>query len=173
MVTWMIGLSRAGKTTLSKILYEKLKPQFQNLVLLDGDAIRILFGNDVDHTIEGRRKNAERISQLSKFLSDQNIHVIAAVLSIFPEWQAWNRKNINDYSEIYIKASIDVLEKRDVNNLYYQAKNGLIKNVVGVDIPFPEPAHPDLIIDNNMETNDFSGFIEKILLLENIQKLQK
>jgi adenylylsulfate kinase len=110
---------------------------------------------------------------LSRFLSDQNIHVIAAVLSIFPEWQAWNRENITDYSEIYIKASLDVLEKRDVNNLYYQAKNGLIKNVVGVDIPFPEPAHPDLIIDNNMETNDFSGFIEKILLLENIQKLQK
>jgi len=94
MVTWMIGLSRAGKTTLSKLLYDRLKPHVNNLVLLDGDIIRELFRNDVDHTIEGRRKNAERLSHLSKFLSDQNIHVIAAVLSIFPEWQAWNRKNI-------------------------------------------------------------------------------
>ena len=67
MVTWMIGLSRAGKTTLSKLLYDKLKPEVRNLVLLDGDAIRILFGSDVDHTIEGRRRNTERISHLSKF----------------------------------------------------------------------------------------------------------
>ena len=69
MVTWMIGLSRAGKTTLSELLYEKLKSRVSNLVLLDGDAVRELFGNDVDHTINGRRKNAERLSHLSKFLS--------------------------------------------------------------------------------------------------------
>ena len=65
MVTWVIGLSRAGKTTLSKLLYDKLKPQVNNLVLLDGDIVRELFGNDVDHSIEGRRKNAERLSHLS------------------------------------------------------------------------------------------------------------
>jgi adenylylsulfate kinase len=173
MVTWMIGLSRAGKTTLSKLLYDRLKPQVNNLVLLDGDIIRELFRNDVDHTIEGRRKNAERLSHLSKFLSDQNIHVIAAVLSIFPEWQAWNRKNITAYQEIYIKASIDVLEKRDTNNLYSQAKSGKIKNVVGIDIPFPEPENPDLVIENNIERSDFSSMLEDVLSLKDIKKLLK
>ena len=173
MVTWMIGLSRAGKTTLSKLLYDRLKPHVNNLVLLDGDIIRELFRNDVDHTIEGRRKNAERLSHLSKFLSDQNIHVIAAVLSIFPEWQAWNRKNIIAYQEVYIKASIDVLEKRDINNLYFQAKSGKIKNVVGIDIPFPEPENPDLVIENNIERSDFSSMLEEVLSLKDIKKLLK
>lgn len=173
MVTWMIGLSRAGKTTLSKLLYDKLKPQTSNLVLLDGDAIRNLFGNDVDHTIEGRRRNAERISHLSKFLSDQDIHVIAAVLSIFPEWQEWNRNNIKNYQEIYIKASIDILEKRDINNLYSQAKKGQIKNVVGIDIPFPEPQNPELIIENNIEMVNFDNILEKILSLDAIKKIQR
>ncbi len=173
MVTWMIGLSRAGKTTLSKLLYEKIKLQFDNVVLLDGDIIRDLFGNDVDHSIEGRRKNAERLSHLSKFLSDQNIHVIAAVLSIFPEWQKWNRENIIDYQEVYISASIETLQKRDLNNLYSQAKAGKIKNVVGIDIPFPEPKNADLIIENNKEISDFNPMLEKILLLKNIKKLLK
>ena len=173
MVTWMIGLSRAGKTTLSKLLYDKLKPQTSNLVLLDGDAIRNLFGNDVDHTIEGRRRNAERISHLSKFLSDQNIHVIAAVLSIFPEWQEWNRNNIKNYQEIYIKVSMDILEKRDINNLYSQAKKGQIKNVVGIDIPFPEPKNPELIIDNNIEMVNFDNILERISSLDAIKKIQR
>ena len=173
MVTWMIGLSRSGKTTLSKLLYDKLKPEVSNLVLLDGDAIRILFGSDVDHTVEGRRRNAERISHLSKFLSDQNIHVIAAVLSIFPEWQAWNRENIENYQEVYIKASLDSLEKRDTNDLYSQAKKGIIKNVVGFDIPFPEPKNPDLVIENNIETTNFDAMLERLLLLDEVKKIRK
>jgi len=168
-----MGLSRAGKTTLSKLLYDKLKQRVNNLVLLDGDVIRELFGNDVDHSIEGRRKNAERLSHLSKFLADQNIHVIAAVLSIFPEWQAWNRENIVDYKEVYIKASIDALEKRDDNNLYSQAKAGKIINVVGIDIPFPEPIKPDLVIENSEDRSDFSSKLDEILSLDVVSKLLK
>jgi len=167
----MIGLSRAGKTTLSRILYDRLKPQLNNLVLLDGDIIRELFRNDVDHSIEGRWKNAERLSHLSKFLADQNIHVIAAVLSIFPEWQAWNRENITDYHEVYIKASMDTLEKRDQNDLYSQAKLGKIKNVVGVDIPFPEPKQPDLIVENNLDRSNFDSMLEEVLSLDIFEKI--
>lgn len=173
MVIWMMGLSRAGKSTLSNLLYNELKQEVSNLVLLDGDVIRILFGSDVDHSIEGRRVNAERISKLCKFLSDQNINVIAAVLSIFPEWQAWNRKNIKAYQEIYIKASMESLEKGDTNNLYSQAKKGLIKNVVGYDIPFPEPKRPDLIIENSDETTNFDNMLERILLLDEVKKILK
>ena len=109
MVIWIIGLSGVGKTTLSQLVYEKLKPSTPNLVRLDGDVIRNVFGNDVDHSVEGRLKNAERLSHLTKLLSDQGIHVIAAVLSIFPEWRKWNRENIHDYAEVYLKASIDTL----------------------------------------------------------------
>jgi cytidine diphosphoramidate kinase len=167
----MIGLSRAGKTTLSKLLYDELKPKISNLVLLDGDIVRELFRNDADYTVEGRRKNAERLSHLSKYLSDQNIHVIAAVLSIFPEWQDWNRKNIDNYSEVYIKVSMDVLEKRDTNNLYADAKAGNIKNVVGVDIPFPEPRNPDIIIENNTERSDFSVMMKEVLQLSAINEI--
>ena len=171
MVTWMIGLSRAGKTTLSQLLYKKMKLQLDNVVLLDGDTIRELFGNDVDHSIEGRRKNAERLSHLSKFLSDQNIHVVAAVLSIFPEWQQWNKDNIPDYREVYIKVSMDVLEDRDENNLYSLAKSGVMRN--GVDIPFPEPSSPDLIIDNNVKMKNFNPILDEILEIDVIKEVLK
>jgi len=171
MVIWNIGLSRAGKTTLSRLLYEKLKPKIPNLVLLDGDIIRTLFSNDIDHTIEGRLKNAERLSHFSKFLADQDIHVIAAVLSIFPEWREWNRKNIIGYQEVYIKASMEALKKRDTNGLYLAAEQGTLKNVVGYDIPFPEPKNPDLVIENNSTESDFIHMTEQVLSLEEVRKL--
>lgn len=171
MVTWFIGLSRSGKSTLSKILYDKLKLKVKNMILIDGDAIRNIFGNDLGHTIEDRRENARRISQLTKFLADQNIHVIAAVLSIFPEWQKWNRENIKNYSEIYLKVPIEVLEQRDKNGLYSKAKKGEIKNVVGIDIPFPEPLNPDLIINNDRNDHKYEIMINKVLGLEKVKNI--
>ena len=128
--------------------FKILKPNLPNLVRIDGDLVRDMFDNDVDHTIEGRKINAHRISHLTKYLSDQKIHVIAAILSNFPEWQSWNRKHIKNYYEIYLKSSLSTLKKRDSKNLYKNASNGLIKNVVGIDIPFKEPINPDLIVEN-------------------------
>ena len=141
----------------------------RKVVLLDGDLIRSLFKNDVDHTIEGRRRNAERLSVISKFLADQDVHVVAAVLSIFPEWQAWNRGNILNYSEIYLKVSMQTLLERDIKDLYARAMKGEIENVVGVDIPFPEPENPDLVIENDLDRVDFSDLADKILGLDSVQ----
>ena len=170
MVIWIIGLSGTGKTTLASQVVERIRQLNGKVVLLDGDLIRTLFGNDVDHTIEGRRRNAERLSVLSKFLADQGIHVVAAVLSIFPEWRRWNRENIPDYSEVYIKASMQTLLRRDIKNLYARAARGEIINVVGVDIPFPEPESPELVIENDVDRLEFKELTDRIMNLDTVRE---
>lgn len=171
MVVWIIGLSGTGKSTLAGHFVNRLRSSGKQVVLLDGDVIRTLFGNDVDHSIEGRRKNAERLSKLSKFLSDQGVYVVAAVLSIFPEWRKWNRENIENYAEVYMKATIDTLLKRDIKNLYARALNGEISNVVGVDLPFPEPENPELVIDNDQDLVEFDSLVEKLISLKVVRQV--
>ena len=80
-------------------------------------------------------------------LDQQNINVVSCVLSIFPEWQDWNRKNFSQYYEIYIYSSIERLKKYDDKGIYGKAKKGDINNVVGLDIPFPEPKRSNLVIE--------------------------
>jgi len=62
----------------------------------------------------------------------------------YDEVRDWNRDNIPNYKEIYVRVTRDTLISRNKKKLYTEGKN-----VMGVDLPFDEPKHPDIIIDND------------------------
>jgi len=142
-------MSGSGKTVLGKYIYEKLKSTYTNMIFLDGDIFRKMLGDDLGHSLQERRKNAERINQFCREMSLQGVHVIFSLLSLFPEARKWMRQNVENYYEVYIKCPFETLVARDAKGLYKKAQEGKIKNVVGVDIEFPEPKSPDMIIENN------------------------
>jgi adenylylsulfate kinase-like enzyme len=149
MIVWLIGLSGAGKTTVGTRLAARLRSDLPNVVYLDGDLLRDVWGRDLSHDVAGREVNAARLSKLCLMLDRQDIHVVAAVLSIFPQWQAWNRQHFADYFEVFLDVPVDVVVARDTKGLYRSALEGRGHDVVGVDIPFPRPANPDLVLDSS------------------------
>ena len=149
MIIWIIGMSGAGKTTIGKKLLPMLNKHIGKFVFIDGDEVREIFGNDLSHKLEDRRKNANRIKHLCKLFDKNNINVVCCILSIFEETRDWNRKNLKKYKEIYIKVSMNELIRRDQKGLYKGALKNEIKNVVGFDIPFEEPSKSDIIIEND------------------------
>lgn len=163
MVFWIVGLAGAGKTTIARALYAELKAQDRSTVLLDGDAIREIMGGDLGFSLEDRRKNGWRVCRMCKYLDDQGINVVCATLSQFHEQQAWNREHLSDYFEVFVDVDMDVLIRRDQKGLYSGALAGTVKNVVGVDMPFPPPEFPDLTLGNSEPVEDFDPFVQKIL----------
>jgi adenylylsulfate kinase len=147
-VFWFTGLSGVGKTTLGRMFFADVKKRFANVVFLDGDELRDVFGSDLGHSASDRKKSAMRNSRLCKMLSDQGIHVVIATISLFHECQTWNRTHIPRYREIYLKAPLDVLVKRDPKGIYRKALAGEMSDVYGVDLSVEEPQHPDMIIEN-------------------------
>lgn len=164
MIVWITGMSGAGKTTIAQALYNKLKSKNRNLIFLDGDMIRYIMGNDLGHTIYDRRRNAERIQRLCKTLDEQNINVICSILCIFPEILRKNKNLFSNYYEIYIEMNFEKILQRDNKNIYKPALEGKIKKVVGIDIKYPIPENPDLIINNNEDTTNINDIINKIIL---------
>jgi adenylylsulfate kinase-like enzyme len=147
MVVWLIGLSGAGKTTVGRELAALLEAQGRPVVFLDGDRLRDVWHDNLGHTIEARRTNHQRISSLSALLGETHgIDVVAAVLSIFPDLRAWNRANIEGYFEVFLDLPLAEAMKRDTKGLYAKARAGEMRDVVGVDIPFPPPERPDMHI---------------------------
>ena len=161
MVIWILGLSGSGKSYLSNQIKKRFKKKF---ILIDGDVIRDMFGNDVGQSLKDRKVNAMRISKLVAYLSKNNIDVLVSVLSIFPEWLNWNKKNIKNYHEIFLDVSIGVLKKRNNKFIYFNKNKVKKRNVVGIDISFPKPINPDLILNNKFNKKN---------LFENLDRIRK
>jgi len=149
MVLWLIGMSGAGKTVVgqdTKLLLEKIG---RKVIFIDGDSFRDLMGDDLGHSMEDRKRNADRICRFCRYISNQGIDVVAGVLSLFHEHQRWNRKNNDTYFEVYLEVDIETVMERDSKGLYSRGRNHEIKDVVGLDLPFNPPESPDLVIKNN------------------------
>ena len=149
MIIWIIGLSGSGKTTLGKLLIKELNKAEKKFVFLDGDELRKVWVNKVGHTLSGRRLNAERIFNLCKLLDKQNINVICSIVSIFPDIQKKANKIFKDFKLIYLKTPLKILKKRDTKGIYKKNKLGKDKNVVGINLKFPKPYKPFLIINSH------------------------
>lgn len=143
MVIWITGLSGAGKTTLCQAVLSVLKPNMPELVHVDGDVIRELFGSDLSFVEADRVRQIKRIQTVASFLDTEGLVVMVAALYASPELLQTNREMFADYFEVYLKAPMDLLTNRNSKGLY---ENGTM-NVVGVDIPWHEPIRPDLTFD--------------------------
>ena len=166
MITWIIGMSGAGKTTLGRELVSQWKRQDPATVLVDGDEIRAVFAadrGDDAYTIAGRRRNAERIVGICSWLDQQQINAVCCVLCIFPDVLAENRRKFSNYFEIFVDAPMERLVERDSKGLYAAARKGTMPNVVGVDIPFPRPQTSDLVVENSAPHFDVPSVASEVL----------
>ncbi len=165
MITWIVGLAGSGKSTLGRAVVDRLRRDGRTVVLLDGDAVRTVFGNDLGHGLADRMRNGSRIAGLCRLLEDQGVEVVACVLAIDPERLAQNRREFGRYAEVFLDVPWEVLEARDQKGLYSGARAGRIQDVVGVDIPFPRPAAPDLVLGADHAVEALERQVDRVVAL--------
>lgn len=146
---WLMGLSAAGKTTLARLLIERLWREGFPCMLIDGDETReFLYGEKLGFDIEARRRQTQRIISLVNWVSKQGILPVIAIMHPVEEDRRWCREHLNSYYEVYLKCDIDTCVSRDPKDLYKKAKAGEITNIAGLDLPYDEPEHADLVLDS-------------------------
>ena len=143
-VYFFTGLAGAGKTTIGGLFYRELKEQKPNVFLADGDQTRSIFGRS-GYSTEARKDAARRGFRLWRELAEQGIDVVVCSIAMYREIQQWNRENIENYREIYIRVTRETLYRRDQKQLYSSGR----KEVVGVDLPYDEPQDADVVVQND------------------------
>tara|TARA_B100000795_G_C22805991_1_gene444936 strand:- start:111 stop:632 length:522 start_codon:yes stop_codon:yes gene_type:complete len=146
---WVTGLSGSGKSYIAKEIKKKLNEKKINNIIIHGDDLRRIFKlNKYDK--KSRLSYAYSYSLLCKKITNQGINVIIATIAMFHEIRKWNRKNIKNYYEVYLKTSYNLIKKRNKKKLYLSKKI----NVIGKDIKPELPKNPDFIFNNNFKNQD-------------------
>ena len=149
---WFTGLSGAGKSTLSEVIEQRLKVRGRNVEILDGDVVRTHLSKGLGFSREDRDTNIKRIGFVCGLLTRNGVICISAAIAPYAEAREWARKEIGNFVEVYVKCPIEVCRQRDVKGLYKLVDEGKIKNFTGVDDPYEEPEHPELVIETHKET---------------------
>ncbi len=146
---WITGLSGSGKTTVGNRLYYEMRQEKENVVLLDGDLLKNVVGDELGYTEEDRRKRAFKYAKICKMLTDQGIIVICCTIAMYEEVRKWNRKNNKAYVEVFLDVPMEVLIERDQKGIYSKYKKGEANNVAGVDQQVEFPQASDLVLKND------------------------
>ena len=162
-VIWMTGLSGSGKTTVAKGVERYLHSQGILNQLLDGDNIRVGISNNLTFSSDDRAENIRRISEVSKLFLNCGIVTINCFVSPTIEIRNIAKQIIGaeNFIEVYINASVDTCEERDVKGLYKKARKGEIKNFTGIGAPFEAPKSPEIEINTAQLSIDES--VQKVL----------
>ena len=149
-VVWLTGLSGAGKTTVSKALYELCKEKYKT-GLIDSDNLRLSV--NIGFSIEDRARAVnEMVYAVRNMLEFQKAEiVIVASISPLRAMRDNARHILEKYSrarfiEVFMDTPLEVCEERDVKGIYKKARAGLIKDFTGIDSPYEVPDFPEVWI---------------------------
>lgn len=143
---WITGVSGAGKTSLARSILKKIRLKYGPTISISGDEFRKMFDLN-KFTKKEREKNYIKYLRFAKFITDQNVNVVFDLIGLYHKARSWNRKNIKNYVEIYIKTDIQKIIKFNKKKIYKSDK----KNIIGLSIKAEYPKNPDIIIKNNFD----------------------
>ena len=162
-VIWMTGLSGSGKTTVAKGVERYLHNNGILNQLLDGDNIRVGISNNLTFSYEDRSENIRRIAEVSKLFLNCGIITLNCFVSPTIEIRNIAKEIIGreNFIEVYINASVETCEERDVKGLYKKVRKGEIKDFTGVNSPFEAPENPEIEI--NTSELSINESVQKVL----------
>jgi len=166
-VLWLTGLSGSGKSTIAQALERILYNQGFFAQVLDGDNIRSGINSNLGFSMEDRKENIRRISEIAKLYVNSGVISINSFISPTIEIRRFAQEIIGgeDFIEVFINTSLEVCESRDVKGLYKKARAGEIKGFTGIDSPYEKPINPAIEIktDGQSVEESVQEIIEYIL----------
>jgi adenylylsulfate kinase len=165
---WLTGLSGSGKSTIAMAAERALLERGRLAYVLDGDNIRHGLNKNLGFSPEDRAENIRRIGEVAKLFTDAGVLVFTSFISPYRADRDAVRALMGpgDFLEVYVDASLETCEGRDVKGLYRQARAGRIPEFTGISAPYEAPERPELVLDTNRQSVEESvaqilGFLDQ------------
>ena len=91
-----------------------------------------------------------RIGEVSALFADAGLVAITSFISPYrtsrDKAREIHAKRNLPFIEVFAHVPLEVAESRDPKGLYKKARSGQLKNFTGIDDPYEEPLHPEVLL---------------------------
>jgi adenylylsulfate kinase-like enzyme len=190
-VVWFCGLPGSGKTTIARGVFQRVttenrgvNEELAKIAVVEMDSIRKRLFPTPTYSDEERDAAYRAFVLLGSFLSANGIPVLLDGVGHKLVWRNLARRDCPNFLEVYVKCSIEICFQRETarppekdgirQKLYHDALERLktgkkvegLGKVPGVDEPFEESPHPEIIIDSSSDSPE-------VLIERTLQALSK
>lgn len=154
---WITGLPACGKSGIAARLEEILLERGLDAERLDEGEVR---QNWLPSLGFGRAEQdglTRLLGHVCHLLTRNGAVTVAAAVSPSREVRNELRSLIGRFVEVHVKCPVEVCRQRDKMGRYGQAFQGKLRNFVGVDVPYEEPLHPEIVLDPGEEDPDLGA----------------
>jgi bifunctional enzyme CysN/CysC len=148
----LTGLSKSGKTVIANAVERRLFDMGRLATVLDGQDFRLGMSRDLGFSASDRSENMRRAAEAAKLINDAGVICLTAF--VVPNEDVRNRARevvgAARFIEIYLRAPLEVLKRRDSEGLYAAAERGELPSFPGITSEFEEPLAADLVLDTDV-----------------------
>ena len=152
----LTGLTGTRKRSIAYALERRLFEEGVNVMVLEGQSMRLGLGRDLGFSVKGRDENLRRVSEMAHLLNESGTLCICSFVAPFADTRAKAKELVGAerFLEVHVDAPIEFCRENDPSGLYAKADIGEIKDFPGVTAPYEAPQSPDCKLDSSEQPVD-------------------
>jgi len=163
---WLTGIPASGKSTIAKVLAERLAKRGVKVQVLESDEVRRVLMPRQGYTEEERDSFYRALTYVGELLVKNGVNVVLDATANKRKYREEARKRIAKFVEVYVKCPLEVAMRRDPKGLYRRALKGEITELPGLQRAYEEPLSPEVVVESDRESPEEAAAKIEAKLLE-------
>jgi adenylylsulfate kinase len=153
---WITGLPGSGKSTVANLLLENLKTKSVHAQLVSIDMLRHAVTPKPTYSEDERDMVYSALVFTARLLTENDVNVVIDATGNRRRYRDQAREQIRHFVEVYLRCPLELCMQREARRknrfqapeqIYRKGLAGKSQTVPGVNVPYEEPEHPEVVID--------------------------